>query len=146
MPRCINFCCSAKWFSCTHIRIYILFQKIPFHYSLSYAKDPDAGKDWRRREKRVAENEIVRSSTQWTWIWANSGREWRTEEPGVVQPMGSPRVKTHPSAWTTVTDSIQLSTLCGRASLPIHPTHRRLQKSREVLHVHAQTRQWFLLQ
>ena len=22
------------------------------------------------------------SPTQWTWIWANSGRQWRTEEPG----------------------------------------------------------------
>ena len=24
------------------------------------------------------------SSTQWVWIWANSGRWWRTEEPGVL--------------------------------------------------------------
>ena len=32
------------------------------------------------------------SLTQWTWIWANSQRQWRTEEPGVLQFMGSQRV------------------------------------------------------
>ena len=36
-------------------------------------KDPDSGKDWRKKEKRVAEDEMVRwtSLTQWTWISAN---------------------------------------------------------------------------
>ena len=29
------------------------------------------------------------SPTQWTWIWANSRRQWRTEKPGVLQSMGS---------------------------------------------------------
>ena len=24
-------------------------------------------------------------TNQWTWLWANSGRPWRTEEPGVLQ-------------------------------------------------------------
>ena len=28
---------------------------------------------------------------QWTWIWANSERQWRTEEPGMLQSMGSKR-------------------------------------------------------
>ena len=27
--------------------------------------------------------------TQWTWIWANSGGEWRIGKPGVLQSMGS---------------------------------------------------------
>ena len=27
-----------------------------------------------------------------TWIWANSGRQWRTEDPGMLQSMGSQRV------------------------------------------------------
>ena len=30
--------------------------------------------------------------TQWTWIWANSGRLWRTGEPSVLPFMGSQRV------------------------------------------------------
>ena len=33
-------------------------------------KDPDAGKDWKQQEKRMAEEEIALSS-QWIWIWAN---------------------------------------------------------------------------
>ena len=31
------------------------------------------------------------SSTQWTWVWAISGRWWRTGKPGVLQFMGSQR-------------------------------------------------------
>ena len=30
--------------------------------------------------------------TQWTWVWANSGRWWRTGRPGVLQLMGWQRV------------------------------------------------------
>ena len=30
--------------------------------------------------------------TQWTWVWANSGKWWRTGKPGVLQSMGSQRV------------------------------------------------------
>ena len=33
------------------------------------------------------------SLTQWTWIWTNSRRQWRTREPGVLQSMGSQRVR-----------------------------------------------------
>ena len=40
---------------------------------------------------RVWDGKIA-SLNQWTWIWANSGRWWRTEEPGVIQSMGSQRV------------------------------------------------------
>ena len=32
------------------------------------------------------------SPTQWTWVWAGSGRWWRTGKPGVLQSMGSQRV------------------------------------------------------
>ena len=37
------------------------------------------------------------SLTQRTWVWANSGRQWRTRKPGVLQSLGSPRVR-HDSA------------------------------------------------
>ena len=33
------------------------------------------------------------SLTQWTRVWANSGRWWRTGKPGVLQSMGSQRVR-----------------------------------------------------
>ena len=53
-------------------------------------KDPDAGKDWR------AGGEVgnrgwdgwMASPTQWMWVWANSGRWWRTGKPCVLQSMG----------------------------------------------------------
>ena len=32
------------------------------------------------------------SVTQWTYIWANSGTQWRTREPGMLQSMGSQRL------------------------------------------------------
>ena len=38
------------------------------------------------------------SPTQWTWIWANSGRYWKTGKPGGLQFMGLQRVGHH---WTT---------------------------------------------
>ena len=33
-------------------------------------------------------DEMVRSLTQWTWIWANSRRWWRTGKPGMLRPWG----------------------------------------------------------
>ena len=33
------------------------------------------------------------SSTQWTWVWASSGRWWRTGKPGMLQSMGSQRLR-----------------------------------------------------
>ena len=33
------------------------------------------------------------SPTQWTWVWANSRRYWRTGKPGVLQSMRQQRVR-----------------------------------------------------
>ena len=56
-------------------------------------KDPYAGKDWRQKERRVTEDEMAgwHHLWQWAWTWANSGRWWGTERPGVLQSMGSQR-------------------------------------------------------
>ena len=56
-------------------------------------KDPDAGKDWGQEEKgQTGWDGWMASLTQWTWIWASSGRWWRTGKPGVLQFMRSQRV------------------------------------------------------
>ena len=34
------------------------------------------------------------SRTLWTWVWVNSGREWRTGRPGVLQSTGSQKSDT----------------------------------------------------
>ena len=54
-------------------------------------KGPDAGKDWRagREGDDRGWDGWMTSLTQWTWVWASSGKWWRTEKPGVLQPMGS---------------------------------------------------------
>ena len=54
-------------------------------------KDPDAGKDWGQKEKEAAG--LTASLTQMTWIWINSGRQWRTGKPGMLQSIGSLRVR-----------------------------------------------------
>ena len=58
-------------------------------------KDPDAGKDWRWEEKGTTEDEMVGwpSPTQWTWVSVNSGSRWWTGRPGVLQFMGSQKVR-----------------------------------------------------
>ena len=33
------------------------------------------------------------SQTQWAWVWASSGSRWWTGKPGVLQSMGSQRVR-----------------------------------------------------
>ena len=33
------------------------------------------------------------SPTQWTWVWVNSGSWWWTGKPGMLQSMGSQRVR-----------------------------------------------------
>ena len=35
------------------------------------------------------------SATPWTWVWANSSRQWRTGKPGMLQSMRSQRVGHH---------------------------------------------------
>ena len=65
-------------------------------------KDPDAGKDWKREKKGMAEDEMV----GWHhWLnghefWVNSRSWWWTGRPGVLQFMGSQRVGHTWTNWT----------------------------------------------
>ena len=45
-----------------------------------------------RRRRGWQRMRWMAAPTQWTWVWANSGRWWRAEEPGVLQSMESQRV------------------------------------------------------
>ena len=47
----------------------------------------------RRRRGQQGWDDWVASSVQWTWTWANSRRQWQTGRPGMLQSMGSRRVK-----------------------------------------------------
>ena len=63
------------------------------------AKSQLTGKDWCWGKLRAGEegnrswDSWMASPTQRTWVWANSRRQWRTEKPGVLQSMGSQRVR-----------------------------------------------------
>ena len=58
-------------------------------------KDPDAGKDWRQEEKGDDRgwDGWMASPTQWTWVWASSRTWWQTGKLGMLQSMGSQRVR-----------------------------------------------------
>ena len=55
----------------------------------------------RRTRRRQRMRRLDASWTQWTWVWANSGRWWRTGKPGVLQSMGLQRV-----TWLNWTEKI----------------------------------------
>ena len=58
-------------------------------------KDCDAGKDWGQEEKGNDRgwDSWMASVTQRTWVWANSRRWWRMGKPGMLQSIGSQRVR-----------------------------------------------------
>ena len=82
-------------------------------------KDPDAGKDWGQEEKRDREWDAwMASPTRWTWVWANYKWWWRTGKPGVLQSMGSQRVRHN---WVTEQQQI-LSNSCKMSYFYSHFT------------------------
>ena len=56
----------------------------PSCWKILKAKGERGGRGW---------DSCIALLTQWTWIWANSGRWWRTEKTGMLQSMGSQRVR-----------------------------------------------------
>ena len=57
-------------------------------------KDPDAGNDWRwKRRGRQRMRWLDGITDQWTGVWVSSGHWWWAERPGVLQSMGSQRVR-----------------------------------------------------
>ena len=52
---------------------------------------------WARLQAREGDDRgcdgWMASPTRWTWVWASSGRQWRTATPGVLQSMKSQRVR-----------------------------------------------------
>ena len=56
-------------------------------------ENTDAGKDWRQEKGATEDETVIASPTQWTWIWKNSSRYYRTEEPKVLQSTRLRRVK-----------------------------------------------------
>ena len=67
-------------------------------------KDPDVGKDWGYDEKGATEDEMVRwhhPPTQWTWVWANSGKIVKDREARCAAVHGVAKSWTRLRDWTT---------------------------------------------
>ena len=80
------------------------------------------------------------SPTQWTWIWANSGRSERTGQPGVLQSMGL-QSQTQLSDWTTtcmIMGKACLNQREGRVSrLPARGTMGRMGRGTERIYLNC---------
>ena len=63
-------------------------------------KDSDAGKDWGQEEKGKTEDGRMASLTQWTWVWVNSERQWRTRGARHAAVHGVTKSQTQLSNWT----------------------------------------------
>ena len=92
-------------------------------------KDSDAGKDSGQvRGDDRGWGGWMASLTQWTWIWANSRRWWRTGKSGGLQSMGS-QSRTRLSNWTARRDTRELGacwpSLCVSISLFLPRDHTR---------------------
>jgi len=94
---------NQPWIFTGGIDVEVLVLWPPDVKSRLIGKDLEAGKDWRQGEEGVRGwGGCIASLTQWTWIWTNSGKQWRTGKPGVLQSMGSQRARqTQLSNWMT---------------------------------------------
>ena len=67
----------------------------PHAKSWLIGKDSDAVRDWGQEEKGTTEDEMAGwpALTWWTRVWVSSGSWWWTGKPGMLQSMGSQRVR-----------------------------------------------------
>ena len=96
----------------------------------------DSGKDLmlvgiggRRRRGWQRMRWLDASPTQWTWVWVNSGSWWWTGRPGVLQFMGSQRVR---HDWATELNWI-LMLLCFPTKT--HKIHKLWRHRKVVSHL-----------
>ena len=61
----------------------------------------------RRRRDDWGWDGWMASLTRWTWVWVSSGSQWWTGKPGVLQSMGSQRVR---HDWATELNWEQMKT------------------------------------
>ena len=86
---------DQSWCSLEGLMLKLKLQYLAtWHEELTHLKRP-----WCWERLRVGEGEDrgwngwMASTTQWTWVWVNSGSWWWTGRPGVLQSMGSQRVR-----------------------------------------------------
>ena len=67
----------------------------------TWCENPDTGKRLQAGEGGDrGQDDWMAAPIQWTWVWANCRRWWRTEKPGILQSMGL-QIVIQLSNWTT---------------------------------------------
>ena len=95
LPSSSVLCFTLKWQQkkVTEITFIECGCSLPVHHQL-----PESTQTHIHRDGWMA------SPIQWSWVWASSGRWWRTGKPGVLQSVGSQRVRhdwvTEEQQWT----------------------------------------------
>ena len=90
----INPKCNQPW-----LFIWRIFLKLQyFDYLMQRADSLESPQSWERlKAGGKGDNRgwdgWMASQTHWIWVWVSSGRWWRTGKPGVLQSMGSQRVR-----------------------------------------------------
>ena len=62
-------------------------------WKIEEEKGEEKGEAWRGERSHRGWDGWIVSLTQWTWVWANSRRWWRTGMPGVLQSIRSQRIR-----------------------------------------------------
>ena len=76
-----------------------LILKLKLQYLATWYKEPThwkrpwCWKEWEQEEGVTGWDSWMASLTQWTWVWANSERQWRTGKSGMLQSMGLQRLR-----------------------------------------------------
>ena len=81
------------------------------------------------------------SPPQWTWIWTSSGSWWWTGKPGVLQSMGSQRVR---HDWVTELNWISDDEMEKGDTIDLHCEHYWLQC--KLVQILLKKVKWFLKQ
>ena len=71
----------------------------------------------------------IASPMQWTWTWANVGRLWGAQRPGVLQSMGSQRVR---HDWAIEQQQQMVSKLVFPISFPITGHYFLLETNKKL--------------
>ena len=123
-----------------------LIPKWKLQYLATWCKEPTLWKRpwcWERLKAggKVDDrgwDECMASQTQWTWVWVNSRRWWRTGKAGVLQSMGSQRVI---GDWATEQKHKVYKDLLWGAELRV--LHCQLSRLLRWLHINVSVRDQF---
>jgi len=86
---------------CKEIKPVSLKENQPWIFTERTDVEAEAPFSSKRRRGRRRMRWLDASLTQWMWVWASTGKEWRIGKPGVLQFLGS-QSWTRLSDWTTM--------------------------------------------